>query len=218
MKQSEGLFYNSPQNLAKQGVQTYVKHDVFDVNVKEKKFKAKNMKTGKIEEHEYDKLVVTTGSWPIIPPIKGVDSKNVLLCKNYDHAKEIIKRAKESSAEKVVVIGAGYIGIEIVEALQDIGKKVVLMDREERILAKYLDCDLTSIAEKQLKEKGVELAMGNCAMEFQDKGHNQVTVKTDKGKTIEANLVISCIGFRPNTDIFKGQLELEGGAIKVDRY
>lgn len=103
--------------MGNQGVELYINHDVLAVNIKEKKFKAKDMKSGKIKEFEYDKLVITTGSWPIIPPIKGIDSKNVLLCKNYDHGKEIIKRAKESSVEKVVVIGAGYIGIEMVEAL-----------------------------------------------------------------------------------------------------
>lgn len=90
VKKSEGLFYNSPENLKKLGVETYVKHDVFDVNLKDKNFKAKDMATGKVQQFDYDKLVITTGSWPIIPPIKGIDSKNVLLCKNYNHAKEII--------------------------------------------------------------------------------------------------------------------------------
>ena len=90
---------------------------MFDVNLKDKIFKAKDLKTGKVQQFEYDKLVIATGSWPIIPPITGINSKNVLLCKNYHHAKEIIERAKESTAKTVVVIGAGYIGIEIVEAL-----------------------------------------------------------------------------------------------------
>ena len=94
---------------------------------------------------------MTTGSWPIVPPIKGIHSGNILLCKNFDHAKQIV--AARSNAKKVAIIGAGYIGVELVEAFVNNGKKVTLVDALERPIPKYFDRDFTDIVENSLKSK-----------------------------------------------------------------
>lgn len=73
----------------------------------------KNLSTGEIFSEEYDKLVLTTGSWPIIPPIPGINKNNIKLCKNYDHAKELVSSCGDKT--RVIVVGAGYIGIELAE-------------------------------------------------------------------------------------------------------
>src|SRR5699024_8166777 len=94
----------------------------------------------------YDKLVLTLGSWPIVPNFEGKDLENIVLCKNHDHAQEIIKKSKES--KNVVVIGAGYIGVELAEAFEMQGKNITLIDAEDRIMAKYLDKEFTDVCEK----------------------------------------------------------------------
>ena len=160
---------------------------------------------------------MTTGSWPIIPPIKGIDSENILLCKNYNQANVIIEQAKD--AKKVVVVGGGYIGIELVEAFAESGKEVTLIDGLSRILNKYLDEPFTSRLEKELVDRGVTLALGENVEEFVADETGTVKKVVTASKEFEADMVILCVGFRPNTELLKGKVDmLPSGAIKVNEY
>lgn len=215
VKDPQGLFYSSPDELKSLGVNTKMQHDVLDVDLDNKVLKVENLKTGEILEDSFDKLIITTGSWPITPKIENSHLENILLCKNYDHSKEIIKRAKDIN--KVVVVGAGYIGVELVEAFKDNGKEVVLVDSEKRILKKYLDEEFTDIAQASFEKRGIKLALDQTVIKFE--GDDKVKkVITTKGE-YEADLVIMCIGFRPNTSLFEGKLDmLDNKAIIVDEY
>lgn len=213
----KGLFYSNPEELASLGATVKMEHDVTEIDVQSQKVKAKNLQTNEVFEVAYDKLVMTTGSWPIIPPIPGRDAENILLCKNYNQANVIIEKAKH--AQKIAIVGAGYIGIELVEAFVESGKEVTLIDGLDRILNKYLDKNLTDILETELKERGVNLALNESVSEFKadDQGNVQQVI-TEKG-SYEADMVIMCVGFRPNTDLLKGKVEmLSNGALIVDEY
>ncbi|WP_159721833.1 FAD-dependent oxidoreductase [Enterococcus sp. CSURQ0835] len=217
VKDPAGLFYSSPEELAKLGATVHMEHNVTEIDPKAKQVTAKDLKSGAVSTVEYDKLVMTTGSWPIIPPIPGIDSKNVLLCKNYNQAKEII--AKTDDAKKVAVVGGGYIGIELVEAFAEKGKTVTLIDGLDRILNKYLDKPFTDLLEKELQAQGITLMLGENVSEFIADDNGYVKQVTTASQTVEADLVILCVGFRPNTELLKGKVEmLPNGAIKVDEY
>lgn len=215
VKDAKGLFYASPEGLNALGVKTKMEHEVLKVDVKKKIVTVKDLKTEEVFEDTFDKLIVTTGSWPIVPPIKGIDKENVLLCKNYDHAKAIIEKGK--TAKNIVVVGAGYIGVELVEAFEILGKNVTLVDFQDRVLPKYLDPEFTAVVENAFESRGVKLALGQGVEEFL--GDEKVTgVRTNKG-TYEGDLVILCIGFKPNTELLKGQIDmLPNGAIIIDEY
>jgi NADPH-dependent 2,4-dienoyl-CoA reductase/sulfur reductase-like enzyme len=160
--------------------------------------------------------VIATGSWPVIPNIEGIKMENILLCKNFHHANTIIEKAKD--AKNIVVVGAGYIGIELVEAFEMSGKNVTLIDGESRILSKYLDESFTEIIEEDFKNRDIRLALGETVTRFVGSEEKVTAVETTNG-TYEADLVILCIGFQPNTHLVKGQIDmLENGAIKVDEY
>ncbi len=212
---TEKLFYSSPENLQSIGIKTNMKHEVLDIDFDNKKISVKNLLTGEIFEDTYDKLVLTLGSWPIVPNFEGGKLDNIVLCKNYDHAKDIIKRSE--NAKNVVVIGAGYIGVELAEAFEMQGKNTTLIDAEDRIMAKYLDKEFTDIAEAEFKNKGVKLILGQKVQKFE--GINKVyKVKTDKDE-FEADLVVLCIGFAPSTKLVQGKLDtLPNGAIIIDEY
>ena len=213
----KGLFYSSPEELKSLGVNTKMKHDVKNVDIKGKKLTVENLETGEVFDETFDKLIITSGSWPIIPRnIEGIDLENVLLCKNYNHANEIIERSK--SVKRVVVVGAGYIGVELVEAFRDNGKEVILVDAEDRILSKYFDKEFTDVAEESFREKGIVLATGEKVVKIEGVNGKVSKIVTDKNE-YETDMIIMCIGFVPNTALFKGQLEmLPNGAIKVDEY
>lgn len=216
IKDPQGLFYSSPEELAKLGVDTKMKHDVLDVDVDSKKLKVRNLDTNEEFEDTFDKLIITTGSWPIIPKLEGIDLENVLLSKNFYHSNTIIEKAKD--AKNIIVVGAGYIGVELVEAFEMNGKNVTLIDAEDRILSKYLDKEFTDVAEKAFKDHSIKLALGEFVTKFEGEDGKVKKVITDKGE-YETDLVIMCIGFRPNTGLFKDQVDMLGnGAIIVDEY
>lgn len=216
IKETKNLFYNSPENLSKMGVITNMKHEVLNIDFDNRTLKVKNLLTNEEFEDKYDKLVLTLGSWPIVPKFEGGDLENILLCKNHDHAIEIIEKSKE--AKNVVIIGAGYIGVELVEAFEMQGKKVTLIDAEDRIMAKYLDKEFTDIAEKEFADRGVNLVLGEKVSKFEGENGKVTKVVTEKG-SYEGDLVVLCIGFAPNTKLVQGKLDtLPNGAIIIDEY
>lgn len=216
IKDPKGLFYSSPEELSKLGVRTKMNHDVLGVDIVAKKVRVRNLETNKEFEDSFDKLIITTGSWPIVPKIEGIDLDNILLSKNYYHSNTIIERAK--NVKNIVVVGAGYIGVELAEAFQMNGKNVTLVDAEDRILSKYLDKEFTDMAEKTFTENSIKLALGEKVVKFQGENGKVSKVITNKGEH-EADLVILCIGFKPNTELVKGQVEMLGnGAIVIDEY
>lgn len=216
VKEPEKLFYNSPENLEKSGIKTRMKHDVLGIDFENKKVKVKNLDTNEEFEDSYDKLILTLGSWPIIPKLEGIDLENILLCKNYSHAKIIDER--KDSANNVVIIGAGYIGVELAEAFERLNKKVTLIDAENRIMSKYLDKEFSDIAEKEFTDRGIKLVLGEKVVKFNGNNGKVEKVITDNGE-YEGDLVILCIGFRPNTKLIEGKLDtLKNGAIIIDDY
>ena len=216
VKDPHGLFYSSPEQLAQLGVQTKMCHEVSYIDTKNKKMIINDIRTGEQKEDTFDKLVVTTGSWPIMPRIEGIQLEHILLSKNYNHSNTIIEKAKQ--AKKITVVGAGYIGIELVEAFQMNGKKVTLIDSVDRVLNKYLDPEFTEPIEHTLRAKGIELKLGQTVQKFEGEAGKVKKVITDK-EEVETDLVILCIGFQPNTELLKGQVDmLPNGAIIVDEY
>lgn len=211
----QGLFYSSPQQLAELGVNTKMRHEVISVDTTGKTLRARNLENGEELEDTFDKLIVTTGSWPVVPKFEGIGLDNILLSKNFNHSNTIIEKSKQ--ANHIVVVGAGYIGVELVEAFQLNGKQVTLIDAEDRILSKYLDAEYTEKIEKSLQDHGIVLALGEKVVRFEGEGTVNKVV-TDRGE-YEADLVILCIGFRPNTALLQGQVDmLDNGAIVVDEY
>lgn len=209
------MFYSNPDTLAKMGATMHMEHDVEDVDFDKKELKVKDLKTGKEATNSYDKLVITTGSTPVIPPIPGVDGPHVHHCKNWTDANNLKKNSQE--IKSAIVIGSGYIGAELAEAYSRLDKKTTLIDMLPHVLGKNFDTNIAKIAEKDYTDHGVDLQLGEKVESFTDNG-DSVTVKTDQG-SYTADIAVMCVGFRPYTDMFKGKFKmLKNGAIIVDDY
>ena len=217
VKNAQDLFYSNPEELTSLGASVNMEHNVTSIDTELKQVTAVDLNTNEEKVTTYDKLVMTTGSWPIVPPIPGIESNNILLCKNYNQANEIIKQAKD--AQKIVVVGGGYIGIELVEAFVESGKKVTLIDGLDRILNKYLDKPFTDKLEQELLHQGVTLALGENVSRFESDDDNNVKKVHTKDQSFDADMVILCVGFKPSTELIGDKVEkLPNGAIKVDEY
>ncbi|KRK79134.1 NAD(FAD)-dependent dehydrogenase [Companilactobacillus nodensis DSM 19682 = JCM 14932 = NBRC 107160] len=209
------MFYSSPDDLAKLGADMQMRHDVTNIDFDNKKLTVKDLETGDVSEQDYDKLVITTGSAPIVPNIPGINSDKVFLCKNWANATELKENAKDINS--AIVIGAGYIGAELAEGYATLGKKTTLIDALPDVLAKNFDKNMSKIAEQDYLDNGVTLGLNEKVVSFEDTVDG-VIVKTDKNE-YKADIAVMSVGFRPNTDMFKDEFEtLPNGALIVDEY
>jgi NADPH-dependent 2,4-dienoyl-CoA reductase/sulfur reductase-like enzyme len=216
----DNLFYCSPLKLADKGAKINMNHDVLEVNYKDQYIIVKNLKTKEIIKDTYDKLIYAAGSWPIELnniPKENRNLENVEICKLFQHAKELIHKADSKSIESVAVIGSGYIGIELAEAYCRKGKKVTLIDCEKRVLPRYFDAEFTTKLEGDITDSGITLALNEKVINFESKNSKVQKVITDKN-SYDADLVIKCVGFRPNTELLPDANKISNGAIIVDEH
>lgn len=215
---SREMIARTPEEFRESGVEIYTKHEVIDVDFLNKKIKVKNLTTNEILENSYDKLMIASGARAIIPPIKNIDLENVVTLKSMDDGNKLKELMAIDEYKRVTIIGAGFIGLEAVEAAKHMGKEVTVIQLQDRVLQEVFDKDITDILEEELRDKGVNLLLSETVVELI--GEEKVSkVKTDK-REIEADIVIFATGVRPNTDFLKADYikMIRNGAIVVDSY
>lgn len=194
----------------KYGIDARVNHEVKHVDTENKRV------SGDDFEVDYDKLLIATGASPIMPPWDGLDLKGIHTIKTIPDTEALLADLTED-VRHVVVIGGGYIGLEMVENLVKISKQVTLVQRGSQI-ATIFDEDLAEKIHDEAKTHGVELRLNESVKGF--KGENYVShVVTDKGD-IKADVVIVATGIKPNTSFLQDTgIHLHpNGAIKVNRF
>ncbi|PZW01457.1 FAD-dependent oxidoreductase [Metamycoplasma auris] len=208
VKDSNMLFYASPEILRSEGINVFMNHEVLSIDEKEKTVLVKDLKTGNIKKDNYDKLVMATGTWPIIPPIPGIDLEGVQIVKNYHHAKTILEHNLNKNYKKIAIVGAGYIGVELVEAFNEYGKDVTLIDVANRIMPLYYDKEFTDLMEEKMIKAGIKLELNSRVIEFRGQNGKVTQVITDKG-AIDVDYVIFSVGVRPQSKIVENICELD---------
>lgn len=219
VKDPNGLFYSSPEEIRGLGADLKIKHEVINVNVEKKEIEIKNLETNKTFFDSYDKLIIGSGSWPIIPKFPGIDLKNILISKWYQHAQTIVDKNNDPNVKNVTVIGGGYIGVELAEAFAKFGKNVTFIERSPHILNTVYDKEILTHVEKAIVSSGINLRTGESVCSFEGNSNNEVTkVITDKN-VYDTDLVIMAIGFHSSTDFIKNKVEMErDGSIKVNEF
>ncbi|WP_170074913.1 CoA-disulfide reductase [Paraclostridium dentum] len=221
-----GGFFDDPQNMiarapekfVESGIDLKIFHEVTSIDTDSKKLKVQDVKNGEIFEDSYDKLMIATGASSIIPPIKNVKLENVSTLKSLDDGIKVKELMNRDEIKKVAIIGAGFIGLEAVEAAKKLGKEVTVFQLEDRILPQVFDKELTDILEEEIKTHNVDLRLQEIVSELV--GEEKVKkVITNKGE-YDADLVIIATGVRPNTAFLKDSKVnmLPNGAIIVDEF
>ncbi|MDN5313282.1 MAG: hypothetical protein PWQ68_2256 [Thermoanaerobacteraceae bacterium] len=182
----------------------------------QKKVIAKDLVTGEEKEFPYDKLVLATGAKPIVPPIPGIELKNVYTLRSVTDAFKIRDAVEKEGIKKAVVVGGGFIGLEVAENLSLQGVKVTLVELLDQILPNF-DKEIALLAEKHLKEKGIDIFTCEKAVSIEGEDGRVKALLTDKRK-IDADIVLLSIGVKPNTQLAADAgIELGfKGAIKVN--
>lgn len=213
---ASGLFYATPELLESKGAKVFMEHEVENIDFQKKEVLIHNIQTNERFTDSYDKLIIASGSWPILPPIPGMDLENVFYAKIYQNANAVNEKMCEPEIKKVAVVGAGYIGVELAEAFKRNGKEIVLVS-DMNVLNNYYDHDFQEMMRKNLEANGIELALQDRVCEIKGKDGKVTGIVTDK-QEFDVDMVLMSVGFKPNTDMFRDtDLELNPrGAIKVN--
>ena len=197
----------------KHNIEINIEHEVLSVNPDNKTLKVKKLLTGDILEDSYDKLIISTGAFSVMPDLKGTDRENVFLLRNINDMNEIKNFIEAKKPKSAVIIGSGFIGLEMCESFKLLGMDVSIVARSK--IAKGIDNDMYSYIEEHLKEKGVNVYTNTKTMEINDQG-----VVIGDGSIIKADIVLLATGVKPNVALAKSMgVELGvTGAIKVDKH
>jgi NADPH-dependent 2,4-dienoyl-CoA reductase/sulfur reductase-like enzyme len=188
----------SPEEFAeKRRIRVMVNTRVVDVD-SDKRIVVLEKPDGSREKLEWDKLVIATGAKPLVPPIPGVELEGILTIR---HPVDVPRlRAELEKARVVGVVGAGYIGVEMAEALLHLGKRVLVFEMFDQVLPGALDPDVAKIVEDEMRKAGVELHLSEKVVEFRGSNGHVSRVVTEKGE-YEVDKVILAVGVRPNTEL-----------------
>ena len=193
----ESLLVQTPESLkARFNLDVRVNSEVIEVNGRDKKVKVKT-KNGEEYEENFDFLVLAPGAKALFPPIKGIENKKIFTLRNINDMDKIKSEIKSNAVKKAVVVGGGYVGIEIAENLKYLGIDTRLVEAAPHILAPF-DSEISNILEYELVNNGINLLTSEKVVEFQENG-NEIIIKLESGKSITTDMVILSIGVSPDT-------------------
>ncbi|WP_286033506.1 CoA-disulfide reductase [Fusobacterium necrogenes] len=207
-----------PEQFAKDGIKIKSLHEVIDVDISKREVTVLDKENGRVFSDNYDELIVTTGASAAKLDIKNSEVRNIFNLKDFSDGIELKKEILKSENQKIIIIGAGYIGLEAAEAVIHLGKEVRIIQHSSRVLLGSFDKEITDLMEEELnKTEKLKLHLNEGVQEFLSKDGKVSGVKTDKGEYL-ADIVIVAIGVKPNTDFLKdkGFEMLKNGALIID--
>ena len=174
--------------------------EVVDINRNDKKVTVHKVLTNEIYEESYDVLVLSPGAKPIQPPIEGLkESKNLYVLRNIADTDAIYNAIEKTQPKTAVVVGGGFIGVEMAENLTERGIKVTIVEKMPQVLAP-LDFEMAQLVHQELNKNGVNLVLGDGLLKFSEEGKK---IHLESGNIIDTDLIILSIGVVPENTLAK---------------
>jgi NADPH-dependent 2,4-dienoyl-CoA reductase/sulfur reductase-like enzyme/peroxiredoxin family protein/rhodanese-related sulfurtransferase/TusA-related sulfurtransferase len=200
INERDRLFVQTPESFkARLNVDVRVDSEVLAIDRKAKLVKVVNLKTGEEYSESYDKLLLSPGAEPVKPPIPGIEDEAILTLRNVPDTDRIKDYLKDHKVEKAVVVGGGFIGLEMAENLHQLGLAVTIVEMADQVMAP-LDFEMAAEVHQHLKDKRVGLLLNDAVAAFKREAGGLV-VQMQSGKTLQADLVILSIGVRPDSKL-----------------
>ncbi|NYB75863.1 DsrE/DsrF/DrsH-like family protein [Sedimentibacter hydroxybenzoicus DSM 7310] len=219
IKERFSLLLQTPEAMSeKYNVDVRVDSEVIRIDRENKSVEVKKAKTGETYKESYDVLVISTGSTPLKPPIEGINSPNIFTLWTVPDTDEIKSFINEKHPKNAVVIGGGFIGLEVAENLHLAGINVTVAEAMDQVMAP-IDYEMARLVQDNMVLNGVNLILGDGVSKFSSE-NGTVTITLASGKALTADMVILSIGVRPNSQLAKDaglQLNQRGGIV-VDKY
>lgn len=195
-----------------------VKSEVTGIDLKNKSIRVHDIAANRDYAESYDKLIISTGAEPIKPPMPGIEDNRIFSLRNVPDMDKIKSYINQHKPKRAVVIGGGFIGLEMVENLHDAGLDITLIEKSNQVMAP-IDFSMASIVHRHLIQKNVSLLLEEGVAKFESI-EDGINVGLESGGSVTADMVILSIGVRPEVKLAKDaglQLGSMGG-IKVDDY
>lgn len=221
IEERKKLFVQTPVSFGNRfDVDVRTLNEVTAINRDRKTVSVKNLRNGKEYEENYDILLLSPGAEPIIPPVPGIELPNIFTLRNVSDCDRIKAQAADRMSDNAaaVIIGGGFIGLEMAENLHKIGYQVTVVEKAEHVLTP-LDWPMAAIVQKHLTEQGVKVITSNGLASFKE-NEEQLTIVLEDGSELPCSLAILSIGVRPNTQLATaaGLAIGEAKGISVNEY
>lgn len=200
----------------KYNVDVYIQHQVLEIQTHTKVIIVKNLVTQEIFQQQYDKLVIATGAKSVVPGIEGIDKANVFSLRNVNSADRIREQVLTTNPKSAVIVGSGFIGLEMAESLATRGIGVSVVEMAQQVMP-ALDHDIGIYVADHLVKKGIQVIVNDSVIRLE--GSPSVTkVILKSGKEIDTDFVVMAVGVKPNVELAQqAGVELgPTGAIKVN--
>lgn len=201
IKERDKLLLQTPASMnSRFNIDVRVNSEVTSIDTNERIVTVNSKDKGTYQE-SYDYLVLSPGAKAIKPNIPGIDNDKILTLRNVPDTDKIKDLTLKDNVKNAVVIGGGYVGIEMAENLKELGLAVTVVEAAPHILGPF-DSDIVAIAEKEIEENGIKLVLNNGVESFKD-NDSEVEITLNDGTKISTNIIILAIGVTPNTDFIK---------------
>lgn len=198
--QRDELFVQTPASFGGRfNIDVRVMNEVTEIDPIKKQLEIKDLNLNSTYNINYDKLVLSPGAEPIRPPLPGIDLPGIFTLRNVSDTDRIKTYVTENKIRSVVIVGAGFIGLEMAENLHHLGISVTIVELGKQILAP-VDFPIAAIAQQYLRSKGIDLRLGISAQSFEQSGEG-IQLNLSNGTKISADMVLLSIGVRPDTKL-----------------
>lgn len=215
----EELTLQTPESFnARFRVDVKVRHEVVAINPDRKTVTVKNLSGGEVFEEKYDKLVLSMGAKPIRPNLAGIDDERIFTVRNVEDTFRVKDYIDATKPERAVVIGGGFIGIEMAENLRRLGTEVTLVEAAPQLMAPF-DGDMAAFIHAEVRATGVKLVLGGMVDGFESNGKS-LGVRLKDGDTISCDMAVLAIGVAPDTALAKDagfELGIKGSIVVNER-
>lgn len=215
----EELTLQTPESFnARFRVDVKVRHEVVAINPDRKTVTVRNLSGGEVFEEKYDKLVLSMGAKPIRPNLPGIDDERIFTVRNVEDTFRIKDYIDATKPERAVVIGGGFIGIEMAENLRRLGTEVTLVEAAPQLMAPF-DGDMAAFIHAEVRAAGVKLVLGGMVDGFESNGKS-LGVRLKDGDTISCDMAVLAIGVAPDTALAKDagfELGIKGSIVVNER-
>lgn len=217
IKEREKLFVQTPESFGRRfNIDVRVENEVVGIDTVGKRISVRRIDGTEYTEH-YDKLLLSPGSAPMRPPIKGIETEGIFTLRNVEDTDRIKNYLDTHAVRDAVVVGGGFIGLEMAENLHNAGIPVSIIEMAEQVMAP-VDFSIASHVHRHLLDKGMSLYLRQGVERF-ERLNNRIAVYLSSDEKIEADMVLLSIGVRPVTDLaVKAGIDLGERGIKVNAF
>lgn len=194
------LLLQTPESFNERfNVEVRVNNEVTSINPEKRTVTVRDLKSGKSYQESYDKLLLSPGAEPLRPPLPGIESQGILTLRNIPDTDRIKSYIEEHKVRRAVVVGAGFIGLEMAENLHKLGIEVSIIEMANQVMAP-LDYTMATLVHQHIHQHNVGLLLTEAVESF-ERDDKQIILKLKSGKSVETDLVILSIGVRPDTKL-----------------